>query len=748
MITCQNNLFHLKNSCFSYLMQVDAYGQLQHIHFGQPVQDVDAQALSCRPGLGWGSSVRLEDSDSHSCPDDKMLEWSGSGRGDYREPPLDIGVATELRYVNHIIHNSIVPMESSMPQARGDCQTLEIILEQKNLRLRLYYSLFDTALTRRAVLENLGDESISLRKLMSFSLDVPGEFQMLSFHGGWAAEMRPSRVAVGGARVVNESNTGFSSHRSNPGFLLCAPDANEDYGLVYGFNLIYSGNHYASAQLSQQNLTRVMQGINPENFSLELIPGGSFETPEAVMTVSENGFAQLSHRMHKFVNQHIVPAYWRNRPRPVLYNIWEGCGFDFNQHRLVKLAKDAQDLGFELFVVDDGWFGKRNNDLAGLGDYTVNKKKLPKGIPGLAKKIHGRGMQFGLWFEPESVNMDSDLYRAHPDWALTDEFSPLLSRHQLLLDLTRQEVRDYIVEQVGAILDTGVIDYVKWDMNRHSIALGHRAHRYILGLYEVMHRLFDSRPQILLEGCASGGNRYDLGMLCFGPQFWISDCTDPIERLTIQGSASYLYPLSTMGSHVSASPNAQTLRNTPLYTRGNVAYFGCLGYELDLKHLLPVDMKQIKAQTAFYKQYREVFQYGTFRRSSNGWQVRLGKTTIAAVFHPFTHTAPGYERLQVPGLPKDKLFTVRSQEQVIRIGQFGELLRHVAPVKINPNGALLRMVDARFTLKDGFEELTASGGALESGIFIQPYYCGQGYSQEQRTQSDYGSCIYVITQQD
>lgn len=748
MITCNNNLFHLKNSCFSYLMQVDAYGQLQHIHFGDPVQDCDAKALSVRPGLGWGSAVRLEDSDTHSCPDDKMLEWSGSGRGDYREPPLELGEATQLRYVNHILHNGIVAMETTLPQARGDCQTLEVILEQPGLRLRLFYSLFDTALTRRAVLENLGQKPVRVHKLMSFSLDLPGEFEMLSFHGGWAAELRPCVTAVGGARVVSESSTGFSSHRSNPGFLLHSRNANEESGLVYGFNLIYSGNHYAAAQRSQQGLTRVMQGINPENFTLELAPGGRFETPEAVMTVSERGFATLSRRMHKFVNTHIIPAYWRHRPRPVLYNIWEGCGFDFNQKRLTSLAKDAVKLGFELFVVDDGWFGKRNNDQAGLGDYTVNKKKLPGGICGLAKKIHGKGLQFGLWFEPESVNMDSELYRAHPDWALTDEFEPLLSRHQLLLDLTRQEVRDYIVEQVGAILDTGEIDYVKWDMNRHSIALGAKAHQYILGLYEVLHRLFDSRPQILLEGCASGGNRFDLGMLCFGPQFWISDCTDPIERLTIQGSASYLYPLSTMGSHVSASPNAQTLRNTPLYTRGNVAFFGCLGYELDLKHLLPVEEKQIRAQTDFYKQYREVFQYGTFYRSSNGWQVTLGKTTIAAVFDPFIHTAPGYARLQVPGLKKDKLYTVRSREQAIRIGQFGELLRHVAPVRINPHGALLRMADARFALKDGFEELTASGGALGSGIFIQPYYCGQGYSQEQRTQSDYGSCIYVITEQE
>jgi len=743
MIFCQDNVFLLKNQEISYLFRIGKYGHIEHLHFGAPVELSDAQALSCRPGLGWGCSVLLEDKDSQSCLDDKALEWSGSGRGDYRESPLDTGFSTDLRYVNHRILNGAAPMQGGLPQATGDCETLELTLEQPGLRVMLYYSLFDTALTRRTVVENTGAEPVILSKVMSFSMDLPGSYEMLSFHGSWAAEMRPARTPVTEAKVVNESLTGFSSNRHNPGFLLYEPDATEEAGRVYGFNLIYSGNHYASAQRSHQGLTRVMQGINPSSFRWELAPGEVFETPEAVMTVSDRGFDLLSERMHRFVNRHIVPTYWRDRPRPVLYNDWEGCGFDFNQRRLLALAEQAKDLGCELFVLDDGWFGKRNNDLAGLGDYNVNLKKLPGGIDGLAKRIQKKGMSFGLWFEPESVNMDSDLYRAHPDWALTDEHTPVLGRHQLLLDLTKPEVRDYIVDNVCALLDTGVISYVKWDMNRHSVALGNRAHSYILGLYEVLRRIFDPRPTILLEGCASGGNRYDLGMLCFAPQIWVSDCTDPIERLTIQGNASYLYPQSTMGAHVSASPNAQTLRNTPMFTRANVAYFGCLGYELDLKHLLPVEISQIKAQTEFYKQYRQVFQYGTFRRTKTGWQVSYGGTTIAGVFHTLTQAAPGYEQLRVRGLKPEGRYSLKSQAQVIRVGQFGELLKHVG-VKLNPHGTVLKAVDARFTLPDGNEDFTVSGSALTSGVLLKPSFRGTGYDQNQRTQSDYGSNIYVI----
>jgi len=418
--------------------------------------------------------------------------------------------------------------------------------------------------------------------------------------------------------------------------------------------------------------------------------------------------------------------------------------FDFNQHRLLDLAGRAKELGCELFVLDDGWFGARNNDKAGLGDYNVNLKKLPGGLEGLSQKIRAKGLQFGLWFEPESVNPDSDLYRAHPDWALTDQFEPVYGRNQLLLDLTKPEVRDYLVERICPILDSAKISYVKWDMNRHSIALGSKAHDFVLGLYEVLRRIFAPRPGILLESCSSGGNRFDLGMLCFSPQVWSSDDTDPIERLTIQQGYSYLYPQSTMGAHVSAAPHAQTLRTTPLSTRGNVAFFGCLGYELDLKHLLPIEIKEVKSQIVFYKQYREIFQYGDFSRHALGWQVSGGKTILAGVFHKLVPAAPGYEQLRLTGLDKEKTYRVASLSQIIRVGQFGNLLKHVAPVNIDPNGQLLRLADRHISLPGGTEEFTVSGAALMSGILLRPLFRGTGYDEHQRTQGDFGSDIYIV----
>ena len=748
MIEHKEGIFLLKNDEICCLLRVNAYGLLEQLHFGEPISMTDAAALSPVPGLGWGSSVVLDDGDCASCMDAMGLAWSGSGRGDYRESPLELGRSTDLRYTGFRILSDIIPMHSGLPQALGDAQTLEITIEQPGLRLRLYFSLFDTAITRRCVLENTGDSPYWVGKLMSFMMDIPGDYEMTTFDGGWIAEMRKHTVPVKENRIVNESVTGSSSNRHNPGFMLSEPGSGEDHGRVLGINLIYSGNHYASAQRSLQGYTRVMQGISPTDFSFALEPGETFETPESVLCWSEEGFGGLSRRMHRFVNEHIIPKNWQYKPRPVLYNDWEGCMFDFNQRILLNLANKAKELGCELFVLDDGWFGKRDNDLAGLGDYTVNKRKLPSGLRGLSDRIHSLGLEFGLWFEPESVNVDSELYRAHPDWALTDEFAPVMGRHQLLLDLTRPEVRDYIVENVSGILDDAGISYVKWDMNRHSVALGIRAHAYILGLYDVLRRIFEPRPHILLESCSSGGNRFDLGMLCFSPQIWCSDNTDPIERLTIQGNLSYLYPQSTFGAHVSASPHAQTLRATPLSTRGNVAFFGCLGYELDLNHLLNVEEKEIQEQTALYKQYRRVFQFGTFRRTKTGWQVSDGKTTLSGVFSRCRPAASGYETLRVQGLSKSKTYRFRTRPQNLRIGQFGDLVKHVLPLNLNPNGVILRTADRHMTMPDGVHTGTASGIALTSGIPMLPAFRGTGYDTNQRTQLDFGSNLYIIEEVD
>lgn len=750
MIGYHDGIFSLNTECFSYILRIGKHGHPEHLHFGVPVSSDDMQALAVKPGIGWGSSV-LYDADG-TCLDVLPLEWSGSGRGDYRESPLEWSLgSSDFTYAAHRIVDGLLPMSGGLPQSQNAEKTLEISFEHPGgARLLLIYSVYKTAITRRAVLVNHTNSTISVKKLMSFSLDLFGNYELTTFDGGWIAEMRPSRVPIGPAVITHGSTTGFSSNRHQPGFLVSEPDCTEENGRVYGFNLIYSGNHYASCQQSMQGLTRIMQGIHPQNFDWELAPGESFETPEAVMTFSDAGFNGLSRNMHDFVNHHIVPAYWRLRERPILFNNWEGCMFDFNRVRLLDLANRAQKLGCELFVLDDGWFGKRNDDKAGLGDYTVNKKKLPGGLKPLADRINAMGMEFGLWFEPESVNPDSDLYRAHPDWALRDGLQDVYGRNQLLLDLTKPEVRDYIVEQVSSVLNSANITYVKWDMNRHSIALGERAHRYILGLYDLLRRIFEPRPHILLESCASGGNRFDLGMLCFSPQIWASDDTDPIERLTIQNSLTYLYPLSCFGAHVSASPHAQTLRTTPLTTRGNVSFFGVLGYELDLKHLLSVEEKEIAEQIAFYKQYRNCFQFGTFSRirSSDGigWQVSLRHLHIAGVFHRLVNAAPGYEQLRLRGLQSNRKYTLTSRQQLLRVGQFGALVKHILPVELNPNGVVLRTADHMYPMQDGCQKVTASGAAMMAGIQLSPRFAGTGYDRDARNQGDFSSNIYVITE--
>ena len=754
MITVKHGVFHLQNEKNSYLFRVRD-GFLEHLHFGARVSASDADALAVRPGCGWGDSTLYREDSNANCMDIFPLEWSGCGRGDYRESPLELlqigtPISTDFRYTG--CEALKTPLPSVLPASRGQT-VLAVYLEDKaaKLRLTLLYGVLPTVLTRRAILENFSDTPVSIQKFMSTCTDIPGDWTMHTFSGGWIAEMQHTKTPVTMARSCLESTTGASSSRANPGFLLAAPDATETSGTVCGFNLLYSGSHYLSAQKSLQGLTRIMQGISPSNFSWQLAPGGRFETPEAVMVWSDAGFGGVTDCFGRYVNETLIPPYWRNRPRPIVYNSWEGCMFDFTEAKLLRLGKAAKQLGCELFVLDDGWFGKRDSDTSSLGDYSVNPKKLPNGLKGLGEKLNAIGLQFGLWFEPESVSPDSDLYRKHPDWALHDNpgREDLLGRHQLLLDLTKPDVRDYIVESVGKVLDSAPISYVKWDMNRHSCALGAKQHEFVLSLYDVLRRIFEPRPEILLESCSSGGNRFDCGMLFFSPQIWCSDNTDPVERLRIQQSLSYLYPPSCFGTHVSASPHSQTLRATPLSTRGNISMFGCLGYELDLTELLPVELTEIRAQIEFYKAHRRTLQYGRFTRDktdSGGtiWQAQTEEETVAGVFHGIQSAAPGYERLRVAGLDAQTQYQLDSRPQLLRVGDFGSLLRHVLPVKLNPNGLAVQTADSYYKMYDGQQTVTASGAAYSAGIMLAPRFSGTGYNADGRMQGDFGSNVYFV----
>lgn len=772
-ITYDKGVFALDTDRTSYIFRVTKFRHLEHIHYGERVRASDAEALSVKHDIQLGSSVMYDESDDCYCLDNLCLEWSGVGRGDYRQTPIeakmpDGSFSSDFLYDSHEIVSGCIPMQS-LPAAYDDenaAQTLIIRMRERDraVTLELYYTVFPASnvISRRCVIKNNCEGDISLRRIMSMSLDMPDRgFLMHSFDGGWIKEahrhVRPVEYGI----YVNSSTTGASSNRHNPGFLLSEKNTNEDFGCAWGFNLVYSGNHCGVVERSNHDLVRVQLGINPHCFDWTVRPGERFEAPEAVMTFSERGFNGLSANFHDFVNNNIVRGIWKNVERPVLINSWEACFFKFDREKLLKLARRAKSLGVELFVLDDGWFGARDSDTAGLGDYDVNLKKLPGGLGEFAGSIEKLGMKFGLWFEPESVNVDSGLYRAHPDWAIRPPSGkPCFGRNQLLLDLTRQEVRDYIVENVGRTLDGARISYVKWDMNRHMSDAyspllsnqGEFSHRYIMGLYEVLGRIFTPRPHILLESCSSGGNRFDLGMLCYSPQIWASDDTDPIERLDIQGGLSYLYPQSTMGAHVSAAPHQQTLRDTPLSTRFNVAAFGVLGYELELKYMTKAELKELRGQIAFYKKHRKTLQYGRFYRFDEHkanklhWQVssKDGKEHIVGCFQKLCTASEGYDMLSVYGLEPSVRYHLVCKRQSLFVKRLGGLVKHVMPVELDPDGFVLRTANKFFTMPDGAEDFVASGAALMSGVGLNNQFLGTGYNERLHMLGDFGSALYTI----
>ncbi|MCL2479209.1 MAG: alpha-galactosidase, partial [Treponema sp.] len=583
-------------------------------------------------------------------------------------------------------------------------------------------------------------------------------FKLITFDGDWAREAHRHDRLLQYGMFVNESRTGASGNKHNPGFLLCEEDAAGDHGKVYGFNLVYSGNHMGFAELNSHGLVRTGLGISPHCFEWTLGKGEIFETPEAVMTFSGRGFNGLSRNFHNFVNNHITPETWRGKERPVLYNSWEPCFFKYSQSGLLRLARMSKKLGMELFVLDDGWFAGRDNDKAGLGDYTPNRRKFRRGLAPFAGKLRKMGLEFGIWFEPEMVNENSGLYRNHPEYAVRQPGrEATLGRNQLVLDLCNPAVRDYIVASVGKVIDETGAAYVKWDMNRHIsefysdhiASQGEFFHRYITGLYDVLKRIFGPRPQILLETCSSGGNRFDLGMLCFSPQIWTSDNTDPVERLSIQGGLSYLYPQSTMGAHVSDAPHQQTLRETPLSTRFNAASFGCLGYELDLRFLSPAEKREIREQIAFYKTHRKTLQYGNFERLHSHktnkviWLCRDGAKAIAGFFQTLAGVSESPDTLRIPGFKEEDSYRVTTKPQCLYIKRFGGLVKHILPVTLDPNGFILRLVNRIYSLTDCTENYTCSGAELAAGIRLNNQFMGSYYNEKTRLLGDYGSNLYV-----
>ena len=771
MITVNDQVFRLDTKGTTYAFRINE-GYLEHLYYGQRVVDTDFGAVALKNTIDLGCTVKTEGSSFFL--ERNLLEYSGVGRGDYRHNPIEILMpdgtfVCDFVYEDHRIYDGAYTTEG-LPTAYGEAKTLSITLSDKKfgaIKLVLNYTVFEEcdAICRNVELINGDCGAIYIRKLMSLMVDfAEADYEMLTLDGDWCKEAHEHRRFLECGVLVNESTVGASSNKHNPAFALLERGTDESRGKAYGFNLIYSGNHYSAVERSSFDTARAMTGINPHCFLWKLAEGETFVTPQAVMTYSPAGLNGMMANMHDFVNSHIVRGEHKNADRPIVLNNWEATFFNFNRRKILALARSAKKLGIEMFVLDDGWFGKRNNDLAGLGDWVENRKKLPGGIKYIANAVNRMGMKFGLWFEPECVNPDSDLYRAHPDWAISIEGRALtLGRNQLILDLTRKEVRDYIIDSVDKVLSNANIEYVKWDYNRHisdmySSSLkqqGEFFHRYTLGLYEVLGEIFYKRhPNILFESCSSGGNRFDLGMLCFSPQIWTSDNTDPIERLDIQGGIYNFYPQSCVSAHVSMAPHAQTLRNTPIDTRFNVAAFGVLGYELDFSELTPHERKQVKWQIEYYKKHRRTFQYGRLRKvrlknpNQISWQITDGEKTFAGIYQKYKEASPGRDRLDVPYLEPDKIFTVESRAQYHRISRFGGLLKHILPIHLKADGFILRTANKHFAMKDGCESYTASGAMLAEGINLAMQYEGSGYTPELRILGDFGSNLYLIKEKE
>ena len=770
MINTDGKIFKLDTENTSYIFAITDEGHLEHIYYGGRLLEQDYTALRLKNAIAYGSAVEYSPENPGYCLDTMLLEYSGIGKGDFRHTPLEVimpdgSFVTDFVYDSHTVRDGSYECET-LPTAYGDAKTLTVTLKDKkyeDIKLLLNYTVYydDNVIARSTELVNGSSGEVYLRRLMSFMTDFPtADYDIITLDGGWTKEAHENRRPVSHGVTLTESTTGASSNRHNPGFMIVSRDAGYERGEAYGFNLIYSGNHYSAVERCSFNTMRIMSGINPQGFLWRLKSGERFSAPQAVMTYSSAGINGMSTNMHNFVNEHIVRGEHKNAERPIVINNWEATFFNFNCRKLLALASRAKALGVEMFVLDDGWFGKRNSDKAGLGDWTVNKRKIPGGITSLAKKINKKGMKFGLWFEPECVNEDSDLFRAHPDWAVkVPDRAPSLGRNQLVLDLTREEVRDYIVESVDGILTEANVEYVKWDYNRHisdvySASLknqGEFYHRYIMGLYEVLRRIFhEKHPHVLFESCSSGGNRFDLGMLCYSPQIWTSDDTDPIERLKIQSGIYCLYPPSSVSAHVSMAPHQQTLRDTPLSARFNVASFGVLGYELDFDELTPMERKEIKEQIEFYKAHRRTFQYGTLyrtdtvRKNQVSWQIKGEGEIIAGLFQIHTDAAPQRDTLRVPSADPKTPYTVDTKKQYLRIKRFGGLIKHIVPFSIKADGFLVRTVDRHFALTDGVEHYECFGDTLNHGINLEKQYCATGYDPKLRILGDFGSNLYVI----
>ena len=696
----ESKTFHLRNRWISYVMKILPNDQLGHLYFGKAVSRKGSYDYLIEPSCRPMSSYVFEGEYTFSLEHTRQ-EYPSYGTGDFRDPAIGIrltdgSTVSDFHFERYEVKAG-KPVLEGLPatycEDEGEAETLKIFLKDpfSGVRLELLYTVFTDlpAIARSVRIVNEGEKPVQVERAMSLCLDLPdSDYEWLQLSGAWARERHiRTRKLEQGIQSVG-STRGNSSHIHNPFIVLKRPETTELSGEALGFSLVYSGNFLAQAEADTWNITRVLMGIHPFGFSWHLEKGESLQLPEAVMVYSDEGLGGMSHAYHKLYRDRLVRGYWRDRERPILINSWEAAAFDISEEKLVKMASLAARFGVELFALDDGWFGDRDCDLRGLGDWHRTRDCLPAGLSSLAEKVEAEGLKFGIWVEPEMVNKDSDLFREHEDWVLSIPGRNMThSRNQYVLDLSRREVVDHLYASLSDLLRSADISYVKWDMNRSiteafSARLpakrqGEVMHRYILGLYNLMERLTDTFPEVLFESCASGGGRFDPGMLYYTPQIWLSDDSDAAERLMMQYGTSLCYPISCFGTHLSSSPNQQVYRSTPAHTRANVAFFGTFGYELDPGELSDEEISGLNVYTDFMKEYRGLFMKGTFyrlvspfeNRNFASWMVVSPdrRTAIAGWYKLLNEVNGPFHRLKLAGLSPDISYRVRQTDRTGRI---------------------------------------------------------------------------------
>ncbi|MCR4590186.1 MAG: alpha-galactosidase [Lachnospiraceae bacterium] len=719
--------FHLFNDRVSYIIGIFPNGEAGQLYYGKRIHDRDDYSYLINYEFR-AMMVGMHDNECFSLEMNRC-EYPSFGTSDLRDPAFDIVYGNGSRvscfeYVSHEISDgkpSLPGLPALYTEDDKEAKTLKILFRDglTGMELTLSYTIFRDypVIARNAYFKNGGSESVRLEKAMSLSVDLPDmDYNWIQFSGAWGREKYPvERELTRGITKIG-SMRGHSSANHNPFVILKRKNTDEFSGEAISAALVYSGNFVSQAEGDVYGTLRFMTGINPEGFSWKLDPGEEFQTPEAVLTWTEDGLNDLSQTIHRLYRKRLSRGSWKEKERPILLNNWEATMMDFDEEAILKIARKGKEAGVELFVLDDGWFGNRDDDFRGLGDWFVNTDKLPEGIAGLAEKIHDMGLMFGLWFEPEMINEDSDLYRKHPDWVLSvPGRDRSLGRHQMVLDMTRDEVWDFLYERMHTIISEGSIDYVKWDMNRtisecYSIGTpaeeqGKVYHKYILNVYRLYERLIADFPGLLFESCSSGSSRFDAGIMHYAPQTWGSDDTDAVERLKIQYGTSYGYPISAIGAHVSVVPNQQTGRITSITTRANAAYFGTFGYEMDLNHVTDEEFEEIKEQIVFMKKHRGLLQSGNFYRLLSpfednycSWMVvsEDRKKAIFAYYRVLSEPNCGHRKVRLKGLDRDGLYHFDGQEYY---------------------GSELMEIGVEISEAPGIEWKTPSGDYI-SGIFV------------------------------